>query len=659
MENKELNEQTSVEKQSVQQENIIANEENATVETKVVDPIDTKVEENVVKEVVADVPILNEGEAATVKEENKAIEAENEIQISDEEIISDCDNLSRKELVDELEKLVSYEDLNEIKLHITAIRESFNRCNKEFKQELETAFLATAIEGQKFEYEADEIDRKFEKLNNIYKQRRQEYLIEQENIKKANLVKKNEILAKLKNIVENEEVNKKIYDEFRELQEAWRQIGVIPKEESDELWQSYHFVVERFFDKVKINNELRELDFKKNLEAKIEICEKAEELFLEENLSLMTRKLQALHAQWREVGTVSKDKRDEIWERFKNISEKLNSRRQEYFDGKSKELQANYEAKLALIDKAKELLSANITSIKEWQDKALEHAEIFKLWKTIGHAPKEHHDEVWKEFRAISDTFFTNKNEYFNKLKSEQNNNYNIKVDLCVKAEAIKDSVDWGSTSKELIKLQKEWKNVGPVPQRLSEKIWKRFRAACDEFFNAKAEYFSHINENETKNLELKKEIIEKVGSFEYGDDKSANLQILKDFQKQWFEVGHVPMKEKDTLHKAFRLAIDQQMEKLGISSIDMTDSHFRSRIDSLKKESGGSERAISKEVNSINERINIMKEEISLWENNIEFFSKSKNSELLRAEFERKIEKAKKDLKVQQLKLDYLRNNG
>lgn len=657
MENKELNEQTAAEEQTSQQENVAINEENTTAEP-VVEPVNTEVksEENVVegerevKQEIEDVTILDEGEAAIVDEE--AAEAENEDVIADEHA-----HLTREELVEELDKLVNAGDLNEMKLHIPAIRASFNSANKEFKQELEAAFLATAAEDEKFVYEADEIEKRFEKLNEVYKHKRQEYLAEQENIKQANLAKKKEILANLKSIVDNEEINKKIYDEFRDLQEAWRQIGVIPKEESNELWQSYHFVVERFFDKVKINNELRELDFKKNLEAKIGICEKAEELFLDDNLNEVSKKLQDLHAKWKELGMVANDKKDEIWERFKNISEKLNARRQEYFDTKNKELQANYEAKLALIDKAKELLNKNINSIKEWQDKTMEHAELFKLWKSVGRAPKEYHDTVWNEFKAITNAFYANKSEYFNKIKSEQDNNYNIKVDLCVKAEALKGSVDWSNTSKELIKLQKEWKNVGHVPQRLSEKIWKRFRAACDEFFDAKAEFFSHINENEGKNLELKKELIEKVANYEYTDDKTANLQVLKDFQKQWFDIGHVPIKEKDNVYKAFRQAVDQQMEKLGISSIDMTDSNFRSRVDSMK-ESGGGDRAISREINSINEKINAMQEEISLWENNIEFFSKSKNSEVLRAEFERKIEKAKKDLKIQQLKLDYLRNN-
>ncbi len=497
---------------------------------------------------------------------------------------------------------------------------------------------------------------KFNELFDIYKQKRAIFLENPEKEKLVNLEKKKQILEDLKNLIASEETLKKTYDDFKELQERWKEIGMVPKSEVNNLWQNYHFLVEKFFDKVKINKELKDLDLKKNLEQKIELCEKAEELLLENSIIKSFKELQRLHEQWKEIGPVPADKNEDLWERFKSTTDKINQRRRDHYKQLQEQHDNNYEAKVGLCEKAEELLPTEVNSIREWQNKTKQFNELFNVWKTIGPAAKKQNDEIWERFKNTLDAFFKDKKEYFGKLKDQQINNYNLKLDLCVRAEAIKDSDDWRQTTRELINLQKEWKEIGPVPRKHSDKIWKRFRAACDEFFNRKSEHFSSIRDEEKENLQKKEELIKLVKETEFGADRNENLNKLKDFQRQWTDIGFVPFKEKDRLQNEFRSAVDKQLDKLNISSTEISIENYKSKMEVLKGSRDGN-KSLGRERNFIQGKITQLRDDINVWENNIGFLADSKKASLFKDEFEKKIQKARKELEVLEAKLKFLNN--
>ncbi|MFP4469120.1 MAG: DUF349 domain-containing protein [Bacteroidales bacterium] len=584
----------------------------------------------------------------------------------EEEGIIDYDQLSRTQLVDKLEELVQEDDVNRIKSRVALIKVAYLKKTKEEKEanyqehlEIQEEKEEKEDKEEKEEKEqaavpVDETGQRFNALFDIYRQKRAVYLENLEKEKLVNLDKKKEILDQLKELINSEETLKKTYDEFRELQENWRNIGMVPKGEVNNLWQSYHFLVEKFFDKVKINKELKDLDLKKNLEQKIELCEKAEELLLETSIIKSFKQLQRYHEQWKNIGPVPEDKKDELWERFKSTTDKINQRRREHYKKLQEEQENNLVAKQALCEKADTLLSQEVNTIRQWQEKTKQFNELFKVWKTIGPAPKKQNDEIWDRFKTALDTFFADKKEYFGKLKEQQVNNYNLKLDLCVQAEAMQDSTDWRNSTRDLIEMQKEWKKIGPVPRKHSDKLWARFRAACDHFFNRKAEHFASIRGEETDNLKKKEDIIRQVEEYNFEGNKSDSLAILKDFQRQWTEIGHVPFKEKDRLQNAFRNAINKQLDKLNISNSEMTLASYKSKMEVIKGASDG-DRQLYRERSFIQNKINKLREDIMLWENNIGFLAHSKKANLLKVEFEKKIEKAKSEVSVLETKLKIL----
>jgi hypothetical protein len=558
------------------------------------------------------------------------------------------DQLTRIELVELLEALVQSGNLDEIKKKIALIKVAFVKQSKAEQEKALEENLKDKEEEDSTETprQKDEVEERFNAAFEIYREKRQAFNEQQELLKQENLEKKKLILEEIKALIESEESLKKTYDEFRILQDKWREIGLVPKAELNNLWQNYHFLVEKFFDKVKINKELRDLDLKKNLETKIELCEKAEELLLESSVHKAFKKLQNYHQQWKESGPVPQDKKDEIWERFKNASDKINQLRREHYDSLKDEQTSNFLAKSALCEKAEEVLKRENNSVKEWQESTNQISEILKVWKTIGPAPRIQNDQIWERFKSYLNAFFSAQKEHFQAIKDEQMNNYNLKLDLCKQAEAIKDSTEWRQTSQELINLQKEWKQIGPVPKRQSDKIWKRFRAACDHFFKSKSEYFSSIKQHETDNLALREELIRKIEAYEYEKDKNKNLEILKEFQREWTEIGHVPFKDKDRLQTEFRNAINKQLDKLKINKAEMQAINYKQRIDEIKDRPNAG-RIINNEITFLQTKRKKMEDEVKLWENNIGFLANSKKADLLKQEFEKKIGTMKSEIDV------------
>ncbi|MEI7661202.1 MAG: DUF349 domain-containing protein [Bacteroidota bacterium] len=571
---------------------------------------------------------------------------------------SNFDNLTREQLVEMLEKSVNETDFNAVKTKIALIKVAFLKKKKDEDLRKYEKVMEEGGTKEELAPEPDALELKFNELYAIYRASKARHTEEQEKIKQENLKKKFQILDGLRVLISSEETLKKTYDEFKILQERWKEIGMVPRTEINNLWQNYHFLVEKFFEKVKLNKELKDLDLRKNMEAKIALCEKTEELLLETSVIKSFKKLQKYHEEWKELGPVPADKKEEIWERFKNATDKINDRRREHYSMIEEDQDKNLETKIALCEQAEIILGLPNESIKDWQDNTNKVNDLLKIWKNIGPVPQKVNTETWNRFKSHLDSFFAVKKEYFDKLKEQQMHNYNLKVELCMQAEALNTSTDWKNTTNELIRLQGEWKKIGPVPKKNSDKIWKRFRTACDDFFNAKQSYFSTIQASEGENLAKKLNLMTRLKEHQFGDNKSANLDILKTFQREWTEIGHVPMKDKDKLHNEFRALVNEHLDKLKISEVEMSTVSFQAKFDHLKNDPNA-RRVIGKEREFLATKISKMKEEIILWENNIGFFAKSKSASVVKEEFENKISKAKSELKVLEAKMKILKQQG
>ncbi len=603
---------------------------------------------------LSDAPVIDETVVISAQEsENLIAEIEN---AQNSEFKKDFENLSPEELVVSLETLLKSDDINEIKADVALIKVSYLKKEKLLKDEKLKAFEEQGGKKEEFAFEESALTKRFNDAFNVYKEMRSQHIESLEKEKLQNLANKTAILEELKQLIDSEEELKKTYDAFKSLQEKWKEIGLVPRTEINNLWQNYHFLVEKFFDKVKINNELKDLDLKKNLEAKIEICEKTEELILEPIVSKAFQQLQKLHEKWREIGPVPIDKKDEVWDRFRASTEKINERRKEYYDQVQVEQKANFETKIALCEKVEQVTEAAANSTREWMDKTQTLNEMLQLWKTIGPAQKKDNEAVWQKFKTAIDNFFAAKKEFFDKLKEEQITNYNLKVNLCLQAESIKSSTNWKKATEDLIRLQQEWKKIGSVPKKYSDKIWKRFRVACDEFFSSKSSYFSNLDAKEEENLILKKELIEQLKAYQFSADNNENLQIIKDFQRKWMEIGHVPIKVKNDIQNEFRKVIDEHFDKLKINAVEKNTMAFKSRVENLMS-SPQSNQMISKERLFISNKISTLKNDIKLWENNIGFFANSKKADVLKEEFLKKIESGKQEILILEAKLKVLKD--
>ena len=573
-------------------------------------------------------------------EEDEVVEENNEFE-----------GLNKLQLVEMLEELVQDADVQNIKDKVAAVRLHFNKLNKEDMDNELDRFIQGGGEAESFQHVEDPIEQRFNAAFGIFKANRAKQNEDMEKQKTENLAKKQAILDELKEIIASDESLKKTYDDFRALQDRWKEIGPVPAAENSNLWNNYHFLVEKFFDKVRIGRELRDLDMKKNLDSKIELCEKAEELLDEKSITKAFKALQKLHEEWKEVGPVPQEKKDEIWERFKAATDKINQIRREHYAKIEEEQAGNLETKKALCDKAEELIAEEYTSVNAWQKKSNELSEIFNVWKTVGPASKKDNEEIWQRFRGAMDTFFAKKKAFFASLKDRQTENLERKTQLCIEAEALMESTEWKNATEQMKKLQEEWKTIGPVPKRHTDKIWKRFRAACDTFFTRKNEHFSGRRTEEEANLAAKKALLEEIKAFQVGPNRNENMDAIKAFQKRWIEIGYVPMKHKDAINKEYRELIDGFFDTMRKNQNEASTNDFREMMETWKDDPNAGDR-VRREGNKLQTRIQKLRDEIAAMENNIGFFSNSKNSELMKAEYEKKINKAKNDLLVLEAKL-------
>ena len=570
----------------------------------------------------------------------------------------DYSGYSKNDLVDTLSLIIENRPPSEIRNDVDRIKVLFYKKLKAEAEERKTKFLEAGGKIEEYRIWVDPLEAQVKHLLEKFREKKSDYNKVQEAEKYENLKKKYDIIDKIKELVNREESINKTFHEFRSLQNEWHSIGVVPQSSLKDLWENYHHHVEIFYDYIKINKELRDLVLKKNLEAKVKLCEKAEELLLEPNPVNAFRFLQDYHNQWREIGPVPPESKNEVWERFKEATSQINKRHHEYFEKQKDDQRKNLEAKMALCEEVEAINLVEIKNFKDFDEKAEKVVALQKMWRTIGFAPKKQNNRIYQRFRDACDSFFEKKRAFYADNKEMQQNNLQRKIELCIQAEALQESTDWKATSDALIRLQKEWKEIGPVPRKQSEKTWKRFRKACDHFFNRKSEFFSDLDTTYEDNLKAKIAIIEELEKFEPGTDVQAAFERLKDLQRKWTEIGFVPFNKKDEITNRYRNALNKEFDKLKIGDDDKSILKYRSKLDTLKTNPKAS-RKIRNERDKFVTKIKQLESDIVLWENNIGFFTKSKNADTMIREVEEKIENAKKMIKTLEEKVKMIDQSG
>lgn len=548
-----------------------------------------------------------------------------------------------KEIVQEVEGVSKSE--------LDSLKQIFYKLHVAEQEKLHKEYLEQGGDPAAYVPAIDESEVTFKAEMNLIKEKRNAYLQEQEQLKVENLQKKQAIIDRIKGLAENPDEANQAYEEVKNLQTEWKNIGVVPPENSTELWKTYQLYIEKYYDTLKISNEFREYDFKKNLETKMALCEAAEKLAEEEDVIAAFHKLQSLHQEFRDCGPVAKEQREEIWKRFKDASTTVNRRHQQHFEDIKNEENKNLEKKTAICETIEGIDVENITSAPVWNEMTQKVIELQTEWKKIGFAPQKMNVKIFERFRAACDKFFTAKSEFFKGLKDNLAQNLELKTALCEKAEQLKDSTDWKKTSDALIRLQKEWKTIGPVAKKESDAVWKRFVAACDYFFEQKEKVVSTLHYEEHENLKKKQEIIEKLKTLATEKVESSR-ETLQALTKEWNEVGHVPFKEKDKLYEEYKNILDNVYKQLNAKNGKKRLNKFK---DSIKER-------IQDGNNIIKERERLcriyenMKSEIKTYENNLGFLnSSSKSGNGLLAEIKRKVEKLKDDLELQKQKIQAL----
>ena len=574
-----------------------------------------------------------------------------------EETPIDLNALSRAELVAFLKQLLSNE-IDDIKEQVEHIKQLFYKKVKAENEENKKIFLEEGGAEIDFMPIKDGLDDDFKALLNEYKSRKAVLVAKVEADKEQNLLQKQHILDRMKILVEsNDDVSSNI-NEFRELQKKWKSIGQVPQAHANELWKTYTAYQESFWDLIKINNELREYDFKKNLEAKTNICEVAERLTTEEDVVSAFHQLQKLHEEWHEIGPVAREIREEIWNRFKAASSIINKKHQGHFDDIRKIEEDNLVAKTALCEKIEAFEYVSLNAYKAWDEATKTIIAWQEEWRSIGFAPRKMNHKIFDRYRAACDAFFNAKAEFYKASKNLLSDNLEKKKALCEQAELLKDSTEWKETSNKLIQLQKEWKTIGPVPKKYSDEIWKRFITACDLFFEQKQKSTSSVRGAESENLARKLELIAQINGLDAVTDRKPEevLATLREYISAWNDVGHVPFKEKDKIYKEYRIAVDKMFEKLNVDTNQRRLDTFKSN---LKDMSGKGENKLYRERERLVRAYEHLKSEIATYENNVGFLTTSnkKGSSLIN-DMIRKIDALKEEAKLIEQKISMIDEN-
>ena len=550
---------------------------------------------------------------------------------------------TKKEVLDRVKELAHGEEAPQ-KDEVEYLKTAFYKLHIAEREAQLKAYLDAGGDPEAYQITPDEDEEVFKAEMGVIKERRQQQFREQEAEKEENLKKKLDIIEKIKAMVTSPEEASKTYQEFKALQQEWREIKAVPAEKANELWRNYQLYVEQFYDLLKLNSEARELDFKKNLEAKTHLCEAAEKLADEEDVISAFHQLQKLHQEYREIGPVSKELREEIWQRFKAASTVINKRHQQHFDDLRAREEDNLQKKTVLCEKVEAINKEEHKVSADWERHTQEIINIQTEWKTIGFAPQKMNVKIFERFRAACDEFFAHKAEYFKNMKDTFKENAEKKRALIEKAKALQDSTEWRSTSDKLIALQKEWKTIGMVPKKLGDQLWEEFLAACNKFFEARNAAGAGQRNEERDNLDKKRNVIErlKAAAEEAGEGLQEKVQKLVE---EYNAIGHVPYKEKDKVYEEYHTVLDKLYKELNVSVAKKRLNKFK---DNLKQVAERGENALADERQRLLRQYDNLKQEIQTYENNLGFLTaSSKKGNSLIEEMNRKIQKLKDDMQL------------
>jgi len=618
-------------------ETVVLNEAAESVE----DPLsEQKVEE--VEEKQAPVEDALDETPKAVEETVEELEVKEEADSDKEDEKKNQHFESLDEVIDRL-KSISESDCQITKQELDNLKQAFYKLHTAEQEEAKKKFIENGGAEEDFLPVPDDKENQFKDILTVIKEKRNKNAEELDKVKEQNLQIRNSIIAKLKEMVDSPEQANKSYNEFRKLQQQWNETKVIPQEYANELWKNYQLYIEKFYDILKLNNEFREYDFKKNLVIKTRLCEIAEKLSEEKDIISAFHQLQKLHQEFRDTGPVAKELRESIWQRFKTASTVINRRHQQHFEELKEEEQHNLDQKTVICEIIEAIEWETLKTFSAWDEKTQEIIALQNKWKTIGFVPKKMNAKIFERFRKDCDEFFKKKGEFFKSLKENMNANLAKKRELVKKAEELKDSTDWKVTADLLTKLQKEWKTIGPVSKKYSDAVWKQFITACDFFFDQKNKANNSQHSVELQNLEQKKAIIDKLNALDENatDDEASDL--VHSLISEWNGIGHVPFKEKDKIYEQFHSKIDELFNRFHISASNKSLSNFKTAITA-----NGGVQALIRERDKLSRNYENMKNELQTYENNLGFLSSSsKNGSSLLTEINRKAERLKADLEL------------
>ena len=545
----------------------------------------------------------------------------------------------KEELVALFTRMLEEQPVQSIRRDVEALKIAFYRIRRAEVEAARRKFIEEGGAEEDFAPAVDGVEVQLKELFKEYRRRRDEFIANLEAEKEKNLQVKLGIIEELKELVNSDETLNHTFTKFRELQQRWKETGIVPLQNVKDLWETYNLHVENFYSFIKINKELRDLDLKKNYEQKVTLCEQAEALVLEPSVVEAFHKLQKLHDEWRETGPVANEYKEVLWERFKAASSRINKQHQEHFEALKGEQVRNLELKTELCAATEELAAQPLTTRKEWNRASDRLLEIQKTWKTIGFAPKKDNNRIYERFRTACDRFFEAKRQFYSGVKAEMEHNLQLKTEICEAAESLMNSEEWKKATDELIALQARWKQIGAVSRRHSDAVWKRFRAACDKFFERKASHFASVDGEHEENLQKKLALLAEMAG---ADVKAGGYEVIREFQRRWGEIGFVPIKQKDAIQKKYKAAVDELFNTLRGSERDRSMGRFREKVSSFK---ASGDRRLRSERERLYNKVRQLEQEIGLLENNIGFFAKSKNAEALVADVRAKIERAREEM--------------